>query len=115
AKTRTEIIDWLSAINFFQRHADISRTRQEGTGKWFLIDSQFQSWESGSGGSLWCRGIPGAGKTVLACAHCLIIEYHLEAECWNKNIGLACIYLNHKETKIQTLPNLFSSLWRQLV
>ncbi|KAJ7773590.1 hypothetical protein DFH07DRAFT_683650, partial [Mycena maculata] len=110
AEKRAEIIDWLSPINFFQRHADISRTRQAGTGRWFLADSRFQSWESG-GGALWCRGIPGAGKTVLAS---LVVD-HLEAQFHNKDIGVACIYLNHKETEIQTLSNLFSGLWRQQV
>ncbi|KAJ7773610.1 ankyrin repeat-containing domain protein [Mycena maculata] len=52
----------------------------------------------------------GAGKTVLAS---LVVD-HLETP-QNKNISVACIYLNHKETKIQILSNLFSGLWRQLV
>ncbi|KAJ7784808.1 hypothetical protein B0H14DRAFT_313565 [Mycena olivaceomarginata] len=63
---RTQIIDWLSPINFFLRQADISQSQQKGTGEWLLTDPRFQQWESGSGGTLWCHGIPGAGKTVLA-------------------------------------------------
>ncbi|KAF8157564.1 hypothetical protein K438DRAFT_338591 [Mycena galopus ATCC 62051] len=31
------------------------------------------------------------------------------------SIGVACIYLNHKETEIQTPRNLLSGLWSQLV
>lgn len=44
----------------------------------------------------------------------LVVDY-LSAESQNKNIGVACIYLNHKETEMQTPPNLLSGLWRQLV
>jgi hypothetical protein len=54
---RTQIIDWLSPINFFLRHADISNLRQPGTGGWLLVDPQFQEWKNGSGRTLWCHGI----------------------------------------------------------
>jgi hypothetical protein len=54
---RTQIIDWLSPINFFLRQADISRVRQAETGGWLLADVHFQEWKSGSGRTLWCQGI----------------------------------------------------------
>lgn len=31
------------------------------------------------------------------------------------DLGVACIYFNHKETQIQTLDNLLAGLWRQLI
>ncbi|KAF8153463.1 hypothetical protein K438DRAFT_372660 [Mycena galopus ATCC 62051] len=67
--SRLAFLDWFSLINFFQQHADISQMREKGTGGWLLADPVFKKWESGSGSTLWCRGIPGAGKTVLACNH----------------------------------------------
>jgi hypothetical protein len=54
---RRALLDWFSPINFFQRHADISQARVKRTGKWLLADPLFQKWESGSGSTLWCRGI----------------------------------------------------------
>ncbi|KAF7352014.1 ANK-REP-REGION domain-containing protein [Mycena venus] len=108
---RTEIIDWLSPMNFFLRHADISQARQQGTGGWLLMDTHFQKWEFDSGRTLWCHGIPGAGKTVLAS---LVVE-HLSATFQNQNIGVACIYLAHKEAEDQTPTKLLTGLWRQLV
>ncbi|KAJ6495144.1 hypothetical protein C8R45DRAFT_986215 [Mycena sanguinolenta] len=63
---RKTIIEWLSPLNFFQRQDDIFSTRQEGTGEWLLKKKEFNRWESSVGGVLWCRGIPGVGKTVLA-------------------------------------------------
>ncbi|KAJ7117179.1 hypothetical protein C8R44DRAFT_926117 [Mycena epipterygia] len=111
AEQRTKIIDWLSPINFFLRQADIASARQPGTGEWLLADSRFQQWESGSGRTLWCRGIPGAGKTVLAS---MVVD-HLNAQSENRNLGIGCVYLNHIETGKQTPSNLLSGLWRQLV
>ncbi|KAJ7923122.1 ankyrin repeat-containing domain protein [Mycena leptocephala] len=40
---------------------------------------------------------------------------HLAAEFGTENIGVASVYLNHKEAEGQTPPKLFSGLWRQLV
>jgi hypothetical protein len=40
---------------------------------------------------------------------------HLKLQFQNNNIGVACIYLNHKETETQTPSNLLMGLWRQLV
>jgi hypothetical protein len=54
---RKKIIDWLSPINFFLQHEDISQMREKGTGGWLLADPVFQRWESGSGSTLWCCGI----------------------------------------------------------
>ncbi|KAJ7218728.1 hypothetical protein C8J57DRAFT_1394746, partial [Mycena rebaudengoi] len=62
---REKIIDWLSPLNFFARHADIFGTRQEGTGRWLLEDPRFRTWLLSPGEIIWCSGIPGAGKTVL--------------------------------------------------
>ncbi|KAF8145524.1 ankyrin repeat-containing domain protein [Mycena galopus ATCC 62051] len=109
---RKKIIDWLSPLNFFVRQDDIFSTHQEGTGEWLLQKAQFKGWESSVGGVLWCRGIPGVGKTVLAS---VVVNYLTTKYKPTSSIGVACIYLNHKETGIQTPHNLMSGLWSQLV
>ncbi|KAJ7693073.1 ankyrin repeat-containing domain protein [Mycena rosella] len=108
---RQAILDWISPLNFLQRQADVFSALQPGTGEWFLAHPLFQDWESGSGKILFCPGMPGAGKTVLAS---LVVD-HLEGRAQTKNMGLGCIYLNHKETEIQTIPNLLGGLWKQLM
>ncbi|KAJ7847783.1 hypothetical protein B0H13DRAFT_2405537 [Mycena leptocephala] len=56
----------------------------------------------------------GAGKTVLSS----MVMDHLTAEFKKENkanMGVACVYLNHKEAEEQTPARLLSGLWRQLV
>ncbi|KAJ7694446.1 hypothetical protein B0H17DRAFT_1009308, partial [Mycena rosella] len=108
---RKKLIDWLSPINFFLRQANIAGACQPGTGKWVLMDERFKRWESSAGGILWCCGIPGAGKTFMAS---IVVDY-LSTKSEAQNIGVACMYLNHKETEAQTPSNLIASAWRQLV
>lgn len=54
---RQTIIDWLSPLNFSMTQNDIFNRRQEGTGEELLKSSEFQSWLSTSGDTLWCPGI----------------------------------------------------------
>ncbi|KAJ7830091.1 hypothetical protein B0H14DRAFT_2366107, partial [Mycena olivaceomarginata] len=81
-------------------------------GEWLLRKEQFKGWESSVGGVMWCRGIPGVGKTVLAS---IVVNYLTTKYKPTSSIGVACIYLNHKETEVQTPRNLLSGLWSQLV
>ncbi|KAJ7444028.1 ankyrin repeat-containing domain protein [Mycena latifolia] len=106
-----QILGWITSLNFFQRQADIFRAWQPGTGEWLLSDATFKNWKLGSGGILWCRGIPGAGKTVLAS----VVVNHLQTQFPNNDAAVACIYLNHKEREVQTPENLLASVWKQLV
>ncbi|KAJ7462092.1 ankyrin repeat-containing domain protein [Mycena latifolia] len=112
AEQRDKIIEWYSPLNFFLRQADIFSTRQPATGHWLLEDVRFKAWISGTGKILWCRGMPGSGKTVLVS----IVVDTLRTDLARDDIGVAAIYLNHKETTEAHSPSmLLASLWRQLV
>ncbi|KAJ6557518.1 hypothetical protein B0H19DRAFT_1261131 [Mycena capillaripes] len=106
---RKKIIHWLSPINFFLRQADVFQSREPDTGGWLLVDPRFQEWEAGQGRSLWCHGIPGAGKTVLVS---MVVD-HLGTQSLNKLVSIACVYLNHKEA--QSPADVLAGVWRQLV
>ncbi|KAF7317398.1 ANK-REP-REGION domain-containing protein [Mycena chlorophos] len=60
------IMDFVSPINSHPRQQEVFETWQPGTGTWFLENETFLQWETESPRVLWCTGIPGAGKTVLA-------------------------------------------------
>ncbi|KAJ6521454.1 hypothetical protein DFH09DRAFT_215565 [Mycena vulgaris] len=108
---RDKIIQWFSPLNFFLRQADIFSTRQPGTGEWLLQDELFKRWRSGEEKTMWCRGMPGAGKTVLAS----IVVNDLRTNLDIQSTGVAVLYLSHKETEAQSPAHLFAGLWRQLV
>ncbi|KAJ7210932.1 ankyrin repeat-containing domain protein [Mycena rebaudengoi] len=106
-----KIIEWVSPLNFFSRNEDIFRACQDGTGTWLLDDIRFRDWVLSPGGTLWCYGMPGAWKTVLSS----IITESLRSQFPTRNIGVACAYLNHKETESQSPENILAGLWRQLI
>ncbi|KAK7052771.1 ANK-REP-region domain-containing protein [Favolaschia claudopus] len=108
---KNKILDWLTSINFFQRQDAIFETWQEGTGKWFLSSPEFTNWISNSEKALWCEGPPGAGKTVLSS----LVVKHIEDKVQTSKIGLAYIYINHKELGSQSPTALFASLCKQLL
>ncbi|KAJ6563632.1 hypothetical protein DFH09DRAFT_1476277, partial [Mycena vulgaris] len=112
AAEREKIIEWFSPLNFFVRQADIFSTRQPGACEWLLQDELLKRWRSGEGKTMWCRGMPSAGKTVLAYVlHTFLSRCNLKA----KHIGVAVLYLNHKETEAQSPSNLRAGVWGQLV
>ncbi|KAF7358210.1 Ankyrin repeat-containing domain protein [Mycena venus] len=86
--------------------------RQPGTGEWLLQDSLFQKWRAGEIRAVWCRGIPGAGKTVLAS----IVVDDLQRNGSNENTSVAVLYLDYKATtETHSVTNLLAAIWRQLV
>lgn len=61
--------------------------------------------------TLFCPGIPGAGKTVLAS----VVVNDLETRFYyNADIAVCYIYCNYKRKDEQTVENLLSSLLKQL-
>jgi hypothetical protein len=63
---KMSILNWLSPLQMNQIHQAISDRAEKGCGKWFLTSDAFTSWQAATEKPLWCWGIPGAGKTVLA-------------------------------------------------
>lgn len=63
---RLKILSWLSAIPYHQHHKKSYSEVLEGTGSWFLEDTQYHQWrESDQSAMLWIHGIPGSGKSKL--------------------------------------------------
>ncbi|MCJ1429599.1 hypothetical protein MMC29_007514 [Sticta canariensis] len=92
-----------------------------GSGRWLLTADKFVAWEIENRRFLWCYGIPGAGKTVLAYMTLSVIESVLDAEVYKRaydtaqnNIGITFVYLTYNDPE-QTLKHLLSSLLWQLV
>ena len=54
---RQIITEWLSPLDFRQKHEDVFVKRQPGTGEWVLRSEAFQAWEEGKNYVLWCHAI----------------------------------------------------------
>ena len=112
-KKRAAIIEWLSPLSFQARQSELYNQciQQNVSTPNLLASPEFEAWTSGPPWMLQCVGEPGAGKTLL-CA--LVIE-RLKIIFKSQNVPILCIYLNYKESSIQTLDNLISSLLKQLL
>src|SRR5262245_57714539 len=70
------LLEWISPTDYPLRQSDIIKRRQEGTGQWFLDKLQETGWLSKPKATLFCPGIPGAGKTMVAA---IVIDYLLKS------------------------------------
>ena len=68
SEERNKILDWISTLKHQQKHHDICRPRVKGTGDWLLHEDDFTKWmDAGQRDNvLWCQGIQGSGKTIIA-------------------------------------------------
>ncbi|KAJ4860563.1 ankyrin repeats (3 copies) domain-containing protein [Trichoderma breve] len=105
------ILDWLTPIDYAPQHNDFISRKQEGTGRWFLESMKFQVWLKTTEQTLFCPGIPGAGKTIMTA----IVVNHLLANFRNDpQIGIAYVYCNFRQQDEQTAEKLLTSLLKQL-
>jgi Cdc6-like AAA superfamily ATPase len=109
---RQVILNWLTEIDYAPRQSKIVSRRQKGSGQWLLNSDIFKNWVNQSKQTLFCPGIPGAGKTVITS----IVVEHLLTEFQNDiNIGIAYIYCNYTSQQEQKLVDSLKSLLKQLV
>ena len=108
---RQSILDWLTLIDYTHQQNDFINRRQKGTGQWLLDSVEYQAWLNSYGQTLFCPGIPGAGKTILAS---IVINDLHERFRGDSTIGIAYIYFNFRRQDEQKPDGIFASLLRQL-
>jgi hypothetical protein len=99
-------------VNYASQQNDFISRRQEGTGEWLLKSNKFQQWLSQSNQTLFCPGIPGAGKTIITS---LVIHYLHNRFGNDPDTGIAYLYCNFRQQHEQRPENLVMSLLKQLV
>lgn len=105
------ILDWLTPVDYSPQHHEFISRRQEGTGQWFLRSPEFQTWLKNNGQTLFCPGIPGAGKTIIAA---IVIDHLLANFQHDPHTGIAYIYCNFQRQDDQTVEKLPANLLKQL-
>lgn len=59
------ILDWLTPVDYAPQQSEFINQRQAGTGQWLLGAKEFETWTETQKQTLFCHGIPGAGKRFL--------------------------------------------------
>lgn len=106
------ILNWLTPIDYAPQHNDFFGRRKEGTGEWLLHSKEFERWIDEEKQTLFCPGIPGAGKTIIAS---IVVEYLWTKYQTERGIGIAYLYFNFQRQDEQKLVDVLSSLLKQLV
>ncbi|KAI1754879.1 putative ankyrin repeat protein [Xylaria castorea] len=111
AAERKEILNWLTPIDSGSQQSDYLQRRQPGTGQWLLNSPDFQRWLRTAGQTLFCPGIPGAGKTILTS----IVVENLNAQCFDDgSTGIAYIYCDFRRQDKHEIDDLLANLLKQL-
>ncbi|KAF7917816.1 uncharacterized protein EAE97_011954 [Botrytis byssoidea] len=111
-RERRAILEWLTPIDNAPQQSDFIYRRKVGTGQWLLNSAEFQSWLNTGKQTLFCRGIPGAGKTIITS----IVVDHLSTKFDNDgSIGIAFLYCDYQQQHEQKTEHLLRNLLRQLI
>jgi hypothetical protein len=105
------ILKWLTPIDDSPQQNKYIKTRQPGTGKWLLQSKEYQNWLKTDGQTLFCPGIPGAGKTILTS---IVIDDLPRRFQNSENVGIAYIYFSFQRREEQNAEDLLASLLKQL-
>lgn len=109
---RQAILDWLTPIDYATQQSDFISRRQASTGEWLLESDQFRTWVDSSNQTLFCPGIPGAGKTMGAAIVIdgLLSRFHKDA-----SVNVSYLYCNFRRQHEQKAIDLLSNLLKQMV
>ncbi|ENI01662.1 hypothetical protein COCC4DRAFT_83825 [Bipolaris maydis ATCC 48331] len=107
----SKLLKWISASDYPAQQSSIIKNKQEGTGQWFLNTHELAHWINESRATLFCPGIPGAGKTMIAA----IAIDHLLNTVQDSSHGVAYVYCNYKAREEQEISSLLAAILKQLV
>ena len=109
---KQKMLAWLTPLDYTSQQNDLIGRWEKGTGQWLLNSPQFQSWLDGNDQTLFCPGIPGAGKTI--CSAIVINDLHVRFGS-EASVGIAYLYCNFRRQQEQKPDNLLASLLKHLV
>ncbi|KFX95786.1 hypothetical protein V490_03675 [Pseudogymnoascus sp. VKM F-3557] len=108
------LVEWISSEKYSYQQSDIISKRQPGTGQWFLDSPEFNSWLGGPSLTLFCPGIPGAGKTMISAI--AVDRLHRLPDMGRGTLyGVAQIFFDYKTQSGQNITSLLSAILKQLV
>ncbi|GKU08442.1 hypothetical protein FLAG1_09784 [Fusarium langsethiae] len=110
-KEDVEILDWLTPIDYGPQQSDYLSRRQAETGNCLLQSKEFLDWLAASKQTLFCPGMPGAGKTILTS---IVVDFLYSKYGNDAEIGITYIYCNYHRQHEQRIGDLLPSMLKQL-
>ncbi|KAK4191238.1 hypothetical protein QBC35DRAFT_538128 [Podospora australis] len=107
------ILNWIAPEDHSLQQSDHIRRREHGTGQWLLESDHFKAWLGRDNDTLFCRGVPGAGKTILTSA---VVDrlLKLQTDSNKGNMGVAYVYCSLLHRNTQTAEKLLCILLKHL-
>ncbi|KAI9660928.1 MAG: hypothetical protein M1821_009255 [Bathelium mastoideum] len=115
-RMRGDLIQRLTPIDFIARRNDILSRRVKGTGTWLLQSSEFENFVRSPNSTLYCRGIQGAGKTMMASVvadH--LINEHPGKENESEGVLVLSSYFDYKDDSNQTADKMIAAMLKQAI
>jgi hypothetical protein len=106
-----DVLNWLTPIDYAPQHNALSSQRLVGSGQWFLDSDEFKKWVNNPGQTLFCPGIPGAGKTLVTSA---VVDELIEKSANGEDVGIAYIYCGSQQKNEPKAEDFLASLLKQL-
>ncbi|KAJ4259621.1 hypothetical protein NW762_007551 [Fusarium torreyae] len=107
-----EVLNWIASTDHTATHAKHLSKCQEGTGTWLINSEAFQQWLETPGQTLFCMGMPGAGKTIMTS---IVVDHLQERFRESRDVGLAYIYCDFRLQSEQSVEHMLAVVLRQLV
>ncbi|KAK2478794.1 hypothetical protein H9L39_08168 [Fusarium oxysporum f. sp. albedinis] len=111
ARHREEILNWLTPMGDTTVHDKYCSERTPGTGEWILKSTEYNSFLNSKKGTLFCQGIPGAGKTFLTST---VIDDLMDRAERDENVCIAYIYCDYGRGDEQDAHQLLAYILKRL-
>ena len=112
---RKSFFEWLKAPDYSAQQNEFFSRREAGTGQWLLDSKEYTEWVASvekSKQTLFCPGIPGAGKTILTS---VVVDDLRTRFSDNKTVSLAYIYFDFRTRDTYKIDDIFASLLEQFL
>ncbi|PKK47276.1 hypothetical protein CI102_11820 [Trichoderma harzianum] len=106
-----ETLAWLSPLEFPPLQHEYLRKCAPDTGHEFVKSDEVQSWMSTCNQTLFCQGVPGAGKTFQMA---ILVNNLMEKFRSDDTVGVAYLYYNFKKQQTQKAEHMLANIIKQL-
>ncbi|KAI6354593.1 hypothetical protein MCOR25_008537 [Pyricularia grisea] len=106
----TKLLAWLTPLNFVRKQEEVLGAADPYSCD-LLAFSPFRRWQEGQLRSLWCYGVPGAGKSVAAAS----VYAHLVRQYKEENVAVVIAFCSFDHEKSLSPQNVVASLLKQIL